>query len=229
MTDPTQPAPTSAGPAPGAARAKPWRWLALGLAGVSLAGIAAALYGTNLAQHNSPAAAACRDARATTAKLAPLARGEVAAFTVADPPMLLADLAFNSPDGQPMRLSSQQGKVVLVNLWATWCAPCRKEMPALDSLQRELGGPAFQVTAINIDQRNLERPKAWLVEAGIRDLAYFTDPTTKVFQELKAAGIALGMPATVLVDAKGCRLGHLNGAAEWASEDAKALIRAALR
>ena len=101
-------------------------------------------------------------------------------------------------------------------------------MPALDALQAEFGGPDFEVVAVNIDTRNLERPRQWLVENGITRLAYYADPEAKVFQELKRVGQAIGMPTTLLIDAKGCQLGVLHGPAEWHSDDARKLIRTAL-
>src|SRR5262249_16887764 len=114
------------------------------------------------------------------------------------------------------------------NLWATWCVPCRKEMPALDALQAKLGSDKFQVVAVNIDTRNPEKPKAWLQEVGVKELGYFADPSAKVFQDLKAIGKAFAMPRTLLIDPNGCELGPLAGPAEWASEDALKLIETAL-
>ena len=101
-------------------------------------------------------------------------------------------------------------------------------MPALDKLQSALGGADFEVVAINIDTRNLDRPKTWLKEAGVEKLAYYADPEAKVFQDLKRVGKAVGMPTTLLVDPQGCELALLSGPAEWASEDALRLVRAAL-
>ena len=158
----------------------------------------------------------------------PLARGEVAAMLVARDPRPLPDLDFLGPDGKPVKLSAFRGKTVLLNLWATWCAPCRKEMPALDRLQGELGGQDFEVVAVTIDQRNLDRPKAFLREVGVSRLTYYSDPTAKIFQQLRAVDRAVGMPTTLIVDPEGCELGYLAGPAEWASEDAIKLIRAAL-
>jgi hypothetical protein len=102
-------------------------------------------------------------------------------------------------------------------------------MPALDALQMKLGGPDFQVVAVNIDTRDFDKPKAWLESAGVKRLAYFADPEAKIFQELKAAGKAFGMPTTVLVDRTGCEIASLAGPAEWASEDAVKLVEAAIR
>ena len=97
---------------------------------------------------------------------------------------------------------------MLVNLWATWCVPCRKEMPALDSLQAKLGGKEFEVVAINIDTRDPEKPKNFLKEANLTRLGYFTDQKAKVFQDLKSVGKALGMPTSVLVDGQGCEIAN---------------------
>jgi thiol-disulfide isomerase/thioredoxin len=174
------------------------------------------------------AARECGAAKSVAQRLVPLARGEVAAVTVANDPKPLPDLGFLGPDGAARTLSSFKGRTVLLNLWATWCAPCRHEMPALDKLQAELGGPHFEVLAINIDTRNLGRPKVWLEEAGIRRLAYYSDPEAKVFQDLRRIGKAVGMPTTLLIDPGGCELALLSGPAEWASGDALKLVRAAL-
>jgi hypothetical protein len=84
------------------------------------------------------------------------------------------------------------------------------------------------VVAVNIDTRNLEKPKAWLDEIGIKGLGYFADPSAKVFQDLKAIGRAFGMPTTMLVDPNGCELGTIAGPAEWASADAMKLIETAV-
>ena len=117
---------------------------------------------------------------------------------------------------------------MLLNLWATWCVPCRKEMPALDALEQRLGGPGFEVVAVNIDTRDADKPKAWLKEVGVQKLAYYADPTARTFQDLKAIGRAFGMPTTLLIDGQGCEIGTIAGPAEWASDDAIKLIKAAL-
>ena len=194
-----------------------------GFAGVAIG--LAAVYGIGAMQRNADPV--CRPSAEVAKRLAPLARGEVAAINIATEPKRLPDLAFNDAGGQPRKLSDFRGRTVLLNLWATWCVPCRKEMPALDALQAKLGGETFQVVAINIDTRNLDKPKAWLDEVGIKGLGYFADPSAKVFQDLKSIGKAIGMPTTLLIDPEGCELGTLAGPAEWASEDAIKLIEAA--
>jgi thiol-disulfide isomerase/thioredoxin len=207
-------------------RLKTTRALLAGIAAAVLGLGVIALYGTDGAGNS--AAGQCPAAKTAAARLAPLARGEVAAVTVAREPKPLPDLAFNGPDGSPTSLAAFRGRTVLLNLWATWCAPCRQEMPALDRLQGELGGRDFEVVAVNIDTRNLDKPKTWLKEAGVARLAYYADPEAKVFQDLKRVGKAVGMPTTLLVDPDGCELALINGPAEWASEDALKLVRAAL-
>jgi thiol-disulfide isomerase/thioredoxin len=161
-------------------------------------------------------------------KIRPLARGEVAAVNVPDNPLQLPDLAFNDGNGTAKHLADWRGRTVLLNLWATWCVPCRKEMPALDALQQRLGGPNFEVVAVNIDTRDPDKPKAWLKEVGVERLGYYADPSAKVFQELKSVGRAFGMPTTLLIGRNGCELGTIAGPAEWASDDAVKLIEAAL-
>ncbi|MFN3656760.1 MAG: thiol:disulfide interchange protein TlpA [Pseudolabrys sp.] len=200
--------------------------LAGGVAGV-VVGLAA-VYGITALTRNVAGDKTCQPAVALAKKAAPLARGEVAAFNVAKSPLKVPDLAFQDAAGKPVTLADWRGRTVLVNLWATWCVPCRTEMPSLDALEQKLGGPDFEVVAINIDTRDAEKPKAFLKEIGVKKLAYYADGSAKAFQDLKAVGRAFGMPTTLLIDPQGCEIGNVAGPAEWASDDALALIRAAL-
>jgi thiol-disulfide isomerase/thioredoxin len=203
---------------------------ALVVGGVSLLAaiaVVGAVYGLRRFARN-PVDSACQSAADLARRLAPLARGELAALVIADPPRRLPPLDFKDAAGKPKSLADWRGRTVLLNLWATWCVPCRKEMPALDALQRQLGGPGFAVVAVNIDTRDPEKPKAWLTETGIKDLAYYADPSAKVFQELKAIGKAFGMPTTLIIDPSGCEIASLAGPAEWASGDALAFMKTAL-
>jgi thiol-disulfide isomerase/thioredoxin len=186
----------------------------------------AAVYGIGGLQRTAAGDAACRPAVDLARKLAPLAHGEVAALTMATVPLRLPNLAFTDADGKPKKLSDWHGRTVLVNLWATWCVPCRKEMPALDSLQTRLGGADFEVVAVNIDTRDPEKPRNFLKQANLTRLSYFSDPKAEVFQDLKAVGRALGMPTSVLVDGEGCEIATIAGPADWASDDAIKLITA---
>jgi thiol-disulfide isomerase/thioredoxin len=213
-----------------ATRVRALKRLAMVLAG-GVAGVAiglAAVYGIGRMGRNA-GDAACAGATSLTQQLAPLARGEVAAFAVAEPSRRLPDLAFRDAAGKERHLADWRGRTVLLNLWATWCVPCRKEMPALEALEGKLGGPAFEVVAINIDTRDPEKPRTWLKEVGIDRLAYYADPSAKVFQELKTLGRASGMPTTLLVDGAGCEIGTVAGPAEWASDDAIKLVSTALK
>jgi thiol-disulfide isomerase/thioredoxin len=200
--------------------------LAGGIAGVivGLAGV----YGIATLTRNAGGDAACRPAIELAKKLAPFARGEVAAVNVAKSPLKVPDLAFQDAAGKPLTLAHWRGRTVLLNLWATWCVPCRKEMPSLDALEQRLGGPAFEVVAVNIDTRDADKPKVWLKEVSVQKLNYYADPTARTFQDLKAIGRAFGMPTTLLVDPQGCEIASIAGPAEWASEDAIKLIKAAL-
>ena len=177
---------------------------------------------------DSAVLADCAGALITAAKLDALATGEVAAFRVATAPESMADLSFRTPDGKADTLAAFKGKVVLVNLWATWCVPCRAEMPALDRLQKTMGGDRFTVAAINVDVTGPERPQAFLQDVGVSGLTFYSDPSLAIFNALKRRGLASGLPTTLLIDGNGCKLGIVEGPAEWDSPDAKALIGAAL-
>jgi thiol-disulfide isomerase/thioredoxin len=218
--------PETPSPRPAATRRIP---IAIGAVLVGAAIGFAGVYGLGGVKRGPGGDTACAGAVELARKIAPLAHGEVAALTMATSPLRLPDLVFDDAEGKPRKLSEWRGKTVLVNLWATWCVPCRKEMPALDSLQTRLGGKDFEVVAINIDTRDPDKPKNFLKEANLTKLGYFTDAKAKVFQDLKAIGRALGMPTSVLVDGQGCEIGTIAGPAEWASDDAIALIKAAVK
>ena len=143
--------------------------------------------------------AACAAKADLARRTADAATGAVAAMLPADPPQSLKSLAFNAPDGKPMTLADRAGKTLLVNLWATWCYPCREEMPALNTLQKEMGGDKFEVVAVNVDTGDDTKPRKFLAETGVDALAYYRDPTLDLFNELKtprsgsrAAGDAAG-------------------------------------
>jgi thiol-disulfide isomerase/thioredoxin len=190
---------------------------------IALAGV----YGIAHLRSN-PADAACQGAVNIAKRVAPLARGEVAALTVAHTPFHVPDLTFKDAKGHDLTLADWRGRTVLLNLWATWCVPCRREMPALDALQALLGGADFEVLAVNIDTRDPQKPLTFLKEVGITHLAYYADPSGRVFENLKTAGKAFGMPTTVIVDPSGCEIGNMAGPAEWASDDGVKLVSAAL-
>ena len=196
-------------------------------AAVATAGALAAIYGV-LGVSRNPGEPICREALALASRIDPLAHGEVAAVKPAEEARRVPVVAFRDTAGQPKSLADWHGRTVLLNLWATWCVPCRKEMPALAALQKTLGGPNFEVVAVNIDTRDTDKPKAWLAQAGITGLAYYADSSARVFQDLKAVGKAIGMPTSLIVDGAGCEIGAIAGPADWASDDALALLRGAM-
>ena len=204
------------------------RRLSLVVASV-LVGVALGYAGIRALADRTAGDPACRPAVALARQIAPLAQGEVAALTMATTPLRVPDLSFEDAEGKPKKLSDWRGRTVLVNLWATWCVPCRREMPALDHLQGRLGGPDFEVVAVNIDTRDPDKPKDFVRQANLTHLGYFSDAGARAFQELKGVGRALGMPTSVLVDGQGCEIATIAGPAEWASDDAIKLISAALK
>ena len=196
-------------------------------AAVAVLLVLAGVYGIGRLRGN-PADAACRPAVNAASRLVPLVHGEVAALAVAQTPFRVPELAFKDAQGRDRTLLDWRGRTVLLNLWATWCVPCRREMPALDALEDKLGGANFEVVAINIDTRNPDKPLAFLKEVGISHLTYYADRSAHVYEDLKTAGKAFGMPTTVIVDRAGCEIGNMAGPAEWASEDAVKLVSAAI-
>jgi thiol-disulfide isomerase/thioredoxin len=196
-------------------------------AAIAVLVVLAGVYGMEHLRSN-PADAACRPAVNIANKLAPLAHGEVAALALAQTPFHVPDLAFKNAQGAEKTLADWRGRTVLLNLWATWCVPCRSEMPALDALQARLGGPDFQVVAVNIDTRDQQKPLAFLKEIGVTHLTYYSDASAHVFEDLKEAGKAFGMPTTVIVDRNGCEIGDMAGPAQWSSDDGVKLVSAAI-
>jgi|SRR5580700_3366645 thiol-disulfide isomerase/thioredoxin len=187
--------------------------------------VIAGVYGIGHLRSN-PANGACRQAVQTASRIAPFVHGEVAALALAQSPFSMPDLAFKDSAGRPRTLADWRGRTVLLNLWATWCVPCRREMPALDKLQAALGGANFEVVAVNMDTRDPEKPLNFLKEVGVTHLAYYSDESAQVFEDLKIAGKAFGMPTTLVVDRDGCEIGDMAGPAEWASDDGIKLISA---
>lgn len=171
---------------------------------------------------------ACAGKAAKAKALDRLSVGQVAAMQAAHPPSSVGALSFHGPDGKPMSLADLKGRTLLVNLWASWCAPCREEMPALDRLQAEKGGDRFQVVAINVDTGDASKPEKFLSEVGVKSLPRYRDATMGVFNALKKKGLAFGLPVTMIVDSDGCELAAMNGPADWTSEDAKRLLDAAM-
>ena len=202
--------------------------MAAGLAALFVA-IVGAIYVMRTGSGNDGQLAACSASPQRVAALDGLNTGQLAAFQLAQDPQFIGDLTFKDETGAPAGLKDHAGSTVLLNLWATWCAPCREEMPELDELQHLFGGGDFVVLPVSIDLGDDVKPKRFYEETGLKHLPFRHDGTIGVFNELKKRGLAFGMPTTLLVDGDGCVLGNLSGPAAWASQDAQALVRAALQ
>lgn len=142
-------------------------------------------------------------------------------FTPLKEPKPLPEIRFEDVNGRKLTLANFRGKVVLLNIWATWCPPCREEMPSLDRLQAKLGGPGFEVVPLSIDRSDIFVVKSFYEELGLKALRMYIDKTSKVTGDL---GV-VGLPTTLLVDRKGREIGRLVGPAEWDSPEAIAVIR----
>jgi thiol-disulfide isomerase/thioredoxin len=136
-------------------------------------------------------------------------------------PKPFPELQFDDDGGRSHSLKELQGKIVLLNLWATWCAPCRKEMPTLDRLEASLGGPEFEVAVLSLDRRGIEAVSQFYTELGITHLAKYVDTSSQVLGDLNA----IGLPTTILIDREGREIGRLVGPAEWDSREIAAFIR----
>jgi thiol-disulfide isomerase/thioredoxin len=203
------------------------RGVVFAAAALALMALAIVLYGIKAPGGKEAAETpACPGAAELAARLKPLVHGEIAALILAPRRKPLPELAFDTPEGTKASLADFKGRTVLLNLWATWCLPCRQEMPALDRLQGILGGKAFTVVAVNIDTARLDRPKAFLDEIGVKKLTLYTDSKAGVFETLKESGKVIGLPATILIGKDGCEIGTMAGPAQWDSEDALALLNA---
>ena len=152
----------------------------------------------------------------------PLSQGEMIKFVFKREPEAVGEIAFVDGTGAPKTLADFKGRVVLLNVWATWCVPCRKEMPALDRLQKELGSDKFEVVALSVDRGGVEASRKFLDSIGVSSLKLYVDPTGKMSSPLKI----IGMPTTLLLNADGREVGRLTGEAVWDSDDAKKLIKA---
>ncbi len=156
--------------------------------------------------------------------LAGLNTGAMAPLLVRAKPLDVPAVEFLDGAGAAKSLADFKGKVVLLNIWASWCVPCREEMPALDTLESELGGRDFAVVAVNIDKGGAEKAKSFLAETGASHLGLYTDPTGKLFAAVKA----VGMPTTLVLDRDGKEIGRLVGPADWSSPEARRVVEAAI-
>lgn len=155
---------------------------------------------------------------------ASLAVGEMSDFAFAFPPRTAPTAPFEH-EGTPMTLADFRGKAVLVNFWATWCAPCLKELPSLDALQKELGGDEFEVVAIAADPRGPAVAETFLKRLNIANLKLYADPKLQVAMSIGGASV---LPVSILYDADGNEVGRLVGEADWSSPEARRLVESAI-
>jgi len=142
-------------------------------------------------------------------------------FSMHASPRSVPDLIFQNAQGDNVKLSAHRGKVVLLNVWATWCAPCREEMPTLDRLQAELGGPDFEVLALSVDHQGMQVVQKFYRDIGVKHLRAWIDPSPQTLDSLNV----VGLPVTLLLDRDGRELGRLLGAAEWDSPEMVQFLR----
>lgn len=155
------------------------------------------------------------------ASLAVETAGSAGGFVLHEEARAVPDLQFVDGEGRQVSLDAFEGKSVLLNIWATWCGPCREEMPALDRLQVRLGGPDFQVVPLSVDREGLAKVKAFYEELGLESLGIWNDPTASAAYDLGA----VGLPTTLLLDPAGRELGRLVGPAEWDSPEMVSLLQ----
>ncbi len=194
---------------------------------IALASAAVALVLTLVVGNFMPAQATqCAPQVVKGQKIDAAAVGLLAALTGTGEGRGYADMAFRDDAGAPKTIADFAGKKLLVNFWASWCVPCRAEMPALDKLATEYNSDRFMVLPINLDigAGGLEKAKKFLADEQLRDLPLYADSTFSAFERLKTQAVAIGLPATLLLDEKGCELAVLQGPAEWDSPEGKAVI-----
>lgn len=164
---------------------------------------------------------AFRLAAVKQSSMADLAVGEVANFTASEGLKPVPNIEFRTLDGAPISLDAFRGKVLVVNFWATWCAPCKRELPSLDRLQSQVGTDDLAVLAISIDRRGADKVAPYLKQVALPHLAVYLDQKNK----LGRAFGAFGLPTTYVVDQRGREVGRLIGPAEWDSDESVALVR----
>lgn len=148
-------------------------------------------------------------------------RGEIQSFEPRAEPQALPEIAFQGPDGEKRSLADFRDRVIVLNFWAVWCAPCLKEMPSLDRLQAKLEKERFEVVAVSIDRGDGDGPRSFFQRLEINHLRLYRDPTNQSSRAIKIRGL----PTTLLIDGQGREIGRLEGGADWDSPEAEALIR----
>ena len=156
------------------------------------------------------------------------ANGQLAALNGTGTGRGYSAMAFSDATGKPVTLKDFAGKALLVNFWASWCIPCRAEMPALDTLAAQQNSQSFMVLPINLDlgAGGLDKAKAFLAQGGWKNLPLYADSSFEAFKRLQVEAVATGLPSTLLIDKKGCEIGVLQGPAAWDSPEGTKVIEA---
>lgn len=198
-------------------------WLTMGVAAAALA-IAVAVWVSN--GGGGASAAECPARETASAAIDAVARGELAALLAQNSGRNFSDLSFRDENGDPITLADFAGKRLLVNFWATWCFPCREEMPDLNALAADYEGEDFALITISLDagENGPALAQGFFDDYGLDALTLYADPTLDVFQRLRNEAVTLGLPATLLIDEEGCELAVLQGPAAWASEDGRNVV-----
>jgi thiol-disulfide isomerase/thioredoxin len=178
------------------------------------------LYGA-AASLASPALAGGAIAPAALDEIRAMREGDMAKLAIHDAPRDLPDMTFQTEDGAERRLSDLKGQVTVLNLWATWCGPCREEMPALDRLHAALAGDGIAVAALNVERNGLVKARNFYRREGIENLAVQSDESVTLGARL---GV-IGYPVTLVLDAEGREIARMLGAAAWDSPLAQAILR----
>jgi thiol-disulfide isomerase/thioredoxin len=210
--------------APRPSRLKPRRVLVIALFCAAIA-LAVTLWVGN----NSTQAASCPANTEDAARLDAAALGELAAVNGTGAGRSYADMALQDAAGAPLTVASFAGKRLLINFWASWCVPCREEMPALNALAEKYNSDAFMVLPVNTGEIDVAKASAFLAEGNWANLPLYAEANSfEIINRLKTSAVSAGLPASVLVDEKGCELAVLQGPAEWDSPDGHGLIEAFL-
>lgn len=182
--------------------------------------VVVALLGYEIAQRASAPGTEVAGPPPATGSSSPTTSTNSRLLSIFDQPRPVPEIRFQDEQGHDLTLADFRGRVVLLNVWATWCVPCRKEMPTLDRLQARLGGKDFLIMALSIDRRGVEAVRRFYQEVGVEKLAIYLDPSGKGSHALAIPGV----PTTLLIDREGREVARKMGEAEWDSPEIVALV-----
>ncbi|HEY4199035.1 MAG TPA: TlpA disulfide reductase family protein [Devosiaceae bacterium] len=198
--------------------------LSLGLVGAGLA-IAVGVWVSNGGGAATPE---CAPQLQAAAAIDSAAQGELAAVTGTGTGRGYSEVAFQDGDGQMKTIGDFKGKALLVNFWASWCIPCREEMPALNTVAGKYNDADFEVLPVNLDigDGGIDKARKFLADGNWPNLPLYADPTFKAFDKLKTEAVSIGLPTSLLLDGKGCEIAVLQGPAPWDTPDGDKVVEA---